>query len=526
MIAAVIRLYHIQNRGLWYWDEGLFIMGARFLRWRIYWLSTEILQFFGFVSQIPPVESYQGYPVFLQKPVHVILLSVFSAFFDNDILAAIHYSIIAGLLTIVLTAELGRMWFNPLTGLLAATWLAIQPAHVHYSRLALHEMDSMALFLVLLLGWSRFPCESDKSLKTAATGFALGFTACLTIGTSYRYLPYVALACLWEFTGFLSIRSTFTRFRLRWLGMLLGVLFCVILLNFCYRLAFYPEFSWSEPASYIEVLRIKFLSDESSFDAKHLWYYIRMFYRFDGLFPTVIWVIALAVLPLRRTYSHLKLASWLLLPLILFSLTTTRVPRTVTGLYPFIALTWASLIDWMTTASIPLKSHRVRATTAIALCVISFGAMFSQLPAIWILKSGYPDVIEWLRKQPDARHFSTMYPVYAVYQGRESVGPVAFTLDEIARDVRNTGIRYLTVDWQKFLRYSRGVYEIEKAVLPVFAVPHDPGAFFASLYENHLPSDVPLLQQDATLQYLKVYDLYQALPALGYRLNLPEISDE
>ncbi len=207
-------------------------------------------------------------------------------------------------------------------------------------------------------------------------------------------------------------------------------------------------------------------------------------------------------------------------------MTTTRVPRTVTGIYPFIAITWGYFMirTWNRLRDNP-RAGRVFWLIPVLILVIA-GSMFFRLPAIWALKSGYPDVVQWLQKQPSQVHLSTMYPVYAVYQGREFVGPVPFSLEEIHREVERTKIRYMTVDWQKFLRYSRGVYEIEKAILPVYAVRHNPGIFFASLYENHLPSDVPNLRQDDTLQYIKVYDLYDALPRLGYPLSFLESDNE
>ncbi|MCD4654060.1 hypothetical protein K8T06_09000, partial [bacterium] len=103
---------------------------------------------------------------------------------------------------------------------------------------------------------------------------------------------------------------------------------------------------------------------------------------------------------------------------------------------------------------------------------------------------------------------------------------VSFTLEDIHKEVERTKIRYLTVDWQKFLRYSRGVLEIEKAVLPVFVAPHNPGVFFATLHENHLPGDIENLRKDPSIAYVKVYDLYEALPATGYSLSFLEKSIE
>ncbi|MBN1879236.1 glycosyltransferase family 39 protein [bacterium] len=525
IIAAYLRFRHVHARGLWYWDEGLFIMGARFVRWRADWIFKGLIHFFDTRFVLPSIAAYQGYPVFLQKPVHVLLLSVFSLFFRNDCDAAISYSICFGLLTILLTAELGRRWFNPAAGLIAALWLAFQPSHVHYSRLALHEMDSMALFLMVMLFHHTNRAQLTSTRAQMGRGCLIGALAILTIGASYRYMPYIVLMLIFEIAATFRSERPCRQSSARWLGISTGALICFLMLNQWYHLAFFPDFTWSEPSSYLDVLKTKFLGDESSFDLDHPFYYFKILTSFDGFLPTVFWSLTITCLLISRSPPDIRLAAWFLVPMTIFSLTTTRVPRTVTGLYPFIALAIGRCTTLSLTRFQPFR-RKVVAWMTIGLLVVSVCVMAIRLPSVWIVSSGYPEMVRWLTRQTDSRHFSTMYPIYAVYQGKEFVYPVPFTMEEIQREVERTRIRYLTVDWQKFLRYSQGVYEIEKAVLPVFAVHHDPGIFFASLYENHLPDDVPMLQEDKTLQYIKVYDLYKALPAMGYRLSFLEDMNE
>ncbi len=308
LTAASIRYNNVQNRGLWYWDEGLFIMGARFLRWQASRWFLLLGRFFDSGLTVPGVESYAGYPVFLQKPVHVVSLAIFCCFQKFNISSAINYSILSSLMTILLTAELGRRWFSPSCGLLAAFWLAFQPSHVHYSRLALHEMDSMAIFLLMLVGSNMLHQRPHSAARQRIIGICVGGLAILSVGASYRYLPYILIFLAFEAgtpTG--KQLAPGTR-RAQWTSMLLGALIAFFLINLSYLMAFYPDFIWSEPSSYLSVLRTKFMGEESSFDLEHPFFYLQMFVMFDGILPTVVWLVALCSIFFGRDHDLL----WLL----------------------------------------------------------------------------------------------------------------------------------------------------------------------------------------------------------------------
>lgn len=515
--AGLVRFRLVDSKGLWYWDEGIFIMGARFIKWRIRFAFLQIQSLFNSSVVIPDIRNYEGYPVFLQKPVHVFMLALFSTLFKNDVSAATDYSIVFGLISIVATAELARRWFSPVTGLLAAAFLAFMPSHVHYSRLALHETDSMAVFLILLLSLQGFKKEPSQSTHIKLPAFTSGFLAVMVVGMSYRYLPYVCLALLMEISRSGCKKPAQAEIE-RWAWMLIGGGVCFLLLNIVYRQAFYPEFWWSEPSSYVSVLKTKFLGGESSFDLDHPLYYLKILLRFDGALPTALWLISLPMLFYRLNRHRLQCLAFILVPLALFSLTTTRVPRTITGIYPFIAMAWGWMLTKMGSfGNTELKRLLYRISTILIVPATLF-PMLIRLPYLWSIKSGYQDVVKWLQTSGDERHFSTMYPVFAVYQGNQAVQPVPPDLETLREAVDQTGIRYLTVDWQKYLRYQSSVYEIERKVLPIAAFDHRPGDFLLSLYENHMPDDVPLLREDPGLRYIKVYDLYAALPEMGYPL--------
>lgn len=516
--AALIRYYQAFNRGLSYWDEGLFIMGARFVRWRTGILFYELQNTIGHHVAPALPGLYRGLPVFLQKPAHVLLLTVWTLPGWNEVMAAVSYSIHWSLVSIGCTAFLGRRWFNASAGLFAALWLSFQPYHVHYSRLALHETDSMALFLLAMLSWSVMH-EKGGFFR----GVCTGALAALALGASYRYLPMIALGM--GFEVFAAVRKNpAPRYWLkRWLSLAVGITGILCLLNASYRILFSPDYLWSQPGSYLDVLKMKFFGGESSFDLEHPFFYLQMMYRFDGIWILTVSLAAAGFLLIVRRKLPGMLFLWILCPLLLFSITRTRVPRTISMTLPF----WALAVGYLLSRLIRERSSArippaVRRTLVVLVIAISAASAVPSLHRIWGLRSGYEDVIQWLNNHANPTHLSTMAPIYAVYQGRRAVRPVPFTPEEILREVETTGVRYLTVDWQKFLRYSRGVYEIEKAVLPVYVAPNNTGTFFASLHENHLPEDIEKLRTDPTLAYVKVYDLHEALRAMGYTVTVPE----
>jgi len=516
ILAAIIRSYHIRKQGLIYWDEGLFIMGARFLHWRssAIWLEMQN-SFHPALGQLSNL--YVGLPVFLQKPVHVILLTIWNLPGWNEVYSAVSFSIFSSLLSILLTAELGRRFFNSSTALFAAAWLAVQPYHVHYSRLAMHEMDSMALFLTTILLWHVMNRKNSFLFAIVTGCFAVA-----ALGASYRYLPYLLLGSMMEIFISLTSKLKLKQILRRWIGIISGAFITLFLLDKCYHVVFSPDYLWSQPDSYIKVLGMKFLGGESSFDIKFPWFYFRMLGNIDGWIPLFVMLAGWFTLIMHKRTNKWILLIFTTVPFILFSLTTTRVPRTITGLLPFFALSVGYMFYRLTTLlkknCSPAKFLSVSIITSIFLLV----CMISHLNNIWKLESGYPEIIDWFKKENVKTHLSTMPPIYAAYQGRTAVKPVPFTIQEIHDEVEKSRIRYLTVDWQKFLRYSSGVLQIEKAVLPVFAVHHNPGSFFPTLHENHLPGDVENLRKDPTIAYVKVYDLYEALPATGYPLSFLE----
>lgn len=490
-------------------------MGARFVRWQSGFAWANIARDLDPLARELLSLQYTGFPVFLQKPAHVLSLAAWSLPGWNETVAAISLSLVCSLVTILLTAELCRHWFDRSTALVAGAWLALQPYHIHYSRLALHEMTSMTMFLVAIY------LRQKTSNRASPVRFALsGAFAMSAIGASYRYLPFVVLFLGWEIIALCWKRQVGIKLSVaRWIATLAGAALVFTILNTAYHVCFAPQFLWSQPASYLAVLKMKFLGGESSFDLEYPFFYINMIRQFDGIAGVIIPVLGIGACLRIRSRHAVKLVTVFLLIFTLFSCTTTRVPRTITGLLPFMAmLASLAIVTGYRNLVTPCRSKTIRRVY----CILVIGVFMLFIPkwnSIWQIRSAYPEIINWLKANNVETFYTTMQPVFAVELGRDAPQPVPSTLAQIQAAVEETGVRYLLVDWQKTLRYEQSIRTIEEACLPVFAMEHNPGLFFATLHENHLPVDVPLLQQDPSLGYVKVYDLYQVLPQLGRPLS-------
>jgi len=514
LLALSIRFYNLQQKGMCYWDEGIFFMGSKFLRWKVSGYLQDLAAVFGFSSELIDPANYEGYPVFLQKPVHILLLFISGLFLGVKPGLVFVHSVIYGAAAVWLTGWICTRIGGLTAGSIAALWLALEPYHVHYSRLGLHETDSMLLFLLGLTSWFG-SLRSPGWCRLLVTGMLL--MACF--GSNYRYGLIIVILLVSDFylnivvsRGFL-----FTFRRLVFIGTGMAVVFLV--LNGLYYVSFHPHYLWSQPATYMELLYRKFaLTREFSFTLDHKMFYLDMMRRFDGWFPTSLLMTSVIFLAIRKGAYNRIIALFFLIQFILFSFMSPHLSRGVTTVLPFGAIAVGFSISEVT----KFMTKRVKLwglfpVVVVILFLLSFGI---KLKPVYAMRSGYSHVFKYLDTHNVSHHLSTMKPIFASYRGRSSVAGPAFDLPDLRRQVMSTGVRYLVVDWQKYLRYPHSVMRIEEAILPVYAIENPAAEFFATLHENHFPEDVEKLRDiDPTLGYIKVYDLYDALPALGFSLE-------
>jgi len=408
---------------------------------------------------------------------------------------------------------LGRRMFGVTAGLGAALWLAFEPYHVHYSRLGLHETDSMFLMIAGVYAW-----QISKKSGERFPLFLCGLLLMLAIGTSYRLFPMFLIVCVYELYGSIKrqtgIGNTITRFFILISGA--GIAYCF--LDSAYRVIFTPHYLWAQPSSYWTILQNKMIS-ETSMDLKYPEFYFQMFRQFDGWIPLLVLSVAILWTILRGDTDRRHVAFLFLIPFVLFGVTSTRLARTITGILP-----WGALAVGITFQDFLkhrfFEGHFRSRTAGTVFWIAILGSMILNVIPLYEIKSGYSDAIKFLKERNVNYHLTTMTPVYAFYLGRHAVDTPQYSLEQLQEQVNQTHARYLSVDWQKYLRYSPAIRKIEETVLPIFAVRNEVVKHFSTLHENHLPQDVEKLRAvDPTLHYIKIYDLYTALPSVGYPID-------
>ena len=493
-------------------------MGARFFKWRCGQLSLELLNTAGWHFQISAPEAYLGYPVFLQKPLHVILLSFTSIVTGFHFWTGAVHSLVYSLGTIVISAIWGKRLFGQIVGLLAGTWLCFQPFHIHYSRLALHEMDAMLLltagFLFWVLSWN----AHRSNLMIFLSAMLLMFS----VAASYRLIPFILLIFVLELLKKLSKGFSFLNILKTVAAFLSGLSIPLLLMEAMYYFSFFPYYLWSQESSYLALLRKKFFSSESSMDLHFLDFYPRMFIRIDGLLPVL--VVGFSILSLLINYGkphrwrRRMLAVLFLLPYILFSLTTTRLTRTPTSLLPIIAVAVGVFIVDSTGY---FKNKTLGIVLMGSVFVLCIGQFILKIPPIYSIQSGYSEVFDFLKRNNQEQCLTTMKPIYAWYLGRDAALDPGKTMEELCDQVRDGKVRYLCMDWQKYVRYWPSFQYIETHAEPVLVIPNPVTNYPATLHENYLPQDFPYLPQlDPTIYSIKIYDLYDILPKVGCWIDI------
>jgi 4-amino-4-deoxy-L-arabinose transferase-like glycosyltransferase len=509
LTAALVRGYRLTGRGLWYWDEGLFLQGARFLRWRF---SGGELSGAGADAWL----EFPGFPLMLWKPFHILLTALATLLFGDQPDALVIMAAVFGVLSVLAVVIVGRQLAGREAGLFAGLLLAVNSYHIAYSRCGLSEASG-GFFVLAAVG---FFLAWGQRLETAAPGragrlvllaAAAGFCYGLAVATAYRNVVFAPLWVIWSAGNAVSLRYRPEGLRRVLVGLFvfgLGVVAVGGAMELCHRWAFAGPFAVYETPSYGLALQSKF-SSESHFDLEHPFHFLGVLAEFEGL-PWVVLAVLGAVLALAwRREALLVPALFAWWPLVMFSLSRERLTRAISPAIPFLCLGIGLLaaLFWRGDGGRKRSLGRVLAVLLLACVVLGK----TTAPGAFYLyrTSGYAEALTWVRAQQagSARHFSTMWPITCALSSKPEA-PRLPTTTEAARPWIQAGYRYLLVDWQQYTMPSAFTVEVKQTLLPVFAVRNWYARAAPVLGENHLPADVPRLpQRDPYLAWILIYDL-------------------
>lgn len=479
------------RRGLFFWDEGLFLMSVRFIHWRI---PQWITQLTGSHHLLLPPDQYPGFPVFIGKPGFVLLLSLLREIVGEwEWLGAACSGIFHAATTMLLLRWGGRR--SLFAGLLAACIYLLSNYSLHYARTGLQETTAAffalsSAFLVL---------EPQDSLIRRRRCFAGGFLLGVGITCSYRLAAFAFFLSLAFLLAAVQRRQSGSGVVVGCSVFAVGAVLPLALMEPVYRILFNPHYANLTQPSYFAFWQFK-LTTETAFDCLDPLYYLRMLSRFEGPLYTVLVCTALAAaLVFRRNRPTALLTA---LSLLFFSLISTRLTRSISMVTPLLALLLA------------FESARLAGSIVhrrIAVAVVILVSCLLHLPVtlqIMNLRSGYRQAVDYAMQDGEENVFSTMMPVMAFLLGRGKAVYPPSDLKEMIEVASHLGIRWLFIDWQKYAWYHPSIEAIESQLLPVSAIPNPYAEFLPILHENYLPQDIPaILDRDATLALIKIYDM-------------------
>jgi len=200
VIALLLRLYGIFDRGVILWDEGAYLMEGRFIAtglkaaaWKLAgaalpWVAEptaeEIRQLVAGIA-----------PGIMGKPGHAGLIALLMLIFGDQLYTPALLSIVCSLLIMYLVYRLGLAYTGPVGALAAVYVLAVSPYHLFYSRVGLAEMD-FALGGLLLL-WLLWRHLQSHDLPSSRAALALGLLVGAVFLLNYRAYILLVLVLFW-----------------------------------------------------------------------------------------------------------------------------------------------------------------------------------------------------------------------------------------------------------------------------------------------------------------------------------------
>jgi mannosyltransferase len=199
VVATLVRVYQLGRLSFWY-DEVVTMRLAR---------AENPAQLFERLFQIDATRA----------PLHPLLLQLWIKLFGPSEAAARSLSVLAGVVTIVLIFEIGRVGFDAATGLWAAWLAALSPLLIVYSR----EARMYALLVMITCVCWRLLLALRRSYGTAkAVAYGLSLTALV-----YTHPLGLLMGVTVALAGLIELRACFGTLK-RWLVVHLGVFFLVL----------------------------------------------------------------------------------------------------------------------------------------------------------------------------------------------------------------------------------------------------------------------------------------------------------
>jgi 4-amino-4-deoxy-L-arabinose transferase-like glycosyltransferase len=535
VIAALLRVYGICDRGVLLWDEGSYLMEGRFIATGV---KAAAWQLAGKLPWITAPESEQlremvaGIaPGIMGKPGHAGLVALFMLIFGDHLYTPALLSIVCSLVIMYLVYRLGLVYLGPVGATVAVYVLAISPYYLFYSRVGLAEMDfALGGLLVVWLLWRHL--ESAELLsKRAAVG--LGVLVGVSFLLNYRVYIVLALALFW--LGVILMRRgaspTVTVSRVAYLGV--GFVIPLLAVEGLYHLGagiaqtvqpgmelrtYFEQLLWLATAHGGEPLTLANVPTYA---------YLLMRWEWPVL---VLLVIGTVVAARRQRMVDWLVLSFFWLPLLQWSLRADGYARLAVLNLPLYAL--LAGLGFQTLLPARLGGTQRALIGAALIILIGAAAAYADLPILQA-KSLHGRALAVTVEGGSAQIIDTNPGVGVVheemYRLEDNIRLPELPHEALKtlRQAREQGAKYLITDMQRFVSGTRlmslsryrhsACHAIETRCRPIWEAPHMQGLFFHYCFEHNWGFRQTLQLYDAyreSSDFIRIYRLDDAIAAL------------
>lgn len=437
MLAAILRLWNLQLRGMQYWDEAKFALEGVRMQAALAWLAHG------------HAHLAAGKAVGTAKPTHALLFGLAYTVFGIHDWVAFGVAAVCSIVAVALTFFLARRLFSVPAALFAAALLAVSEYEVIYARSALSESDATMMFLIATLVWiGTRPAlsigDSYGCLALAAGVFGLSFT------TNYRLSVFIGSIVFLDLFPLL-IHRTFRYLVFRGIIWGVGLLVCPLLWQLAGSVcAHYGVFLFRNeltgiPTSYLSEAAYQIHGGKQSVIRFSPLPYLQWFAVRQGPVDCVLVLIGFAAAAWKRSWPWLVAVVPIVLPYVVYVFAPFIVPRNMEVALPFTSIIAAAgTLEAARLLSLPRV--RLALVTAVALVAISLGAWMS-----WRLtgeRSGFVAAGQYVREHGQKTLLTTSEDMVFYFPGNGNLcmAPAMPLRFSILRWYLRHGYRYAVLE--------------------------------------------------------------------------------
>ena len=540
-LAGFLRFYKLNNKGLFFHDEGAYLLEAEFIVSGIKFLAGNFTKVVN--HEISLDKCFKGSEIDLKgcppttgRIGHDILTALSMFVFQDRTFAGLFVSALFGVLTVILIFFMGRKMFNLRTAFFASLILAVSGYHVFFSRTAYAETDSVFFFILAIYIYylSKISKKRNNFLLIIA-----GLSSGCAVLSNWRWviIPAVFLFCeLFYFKFVRADKKTVItgnpgRIILFFIAFAVPLIGCQLIYHILNSIL--PKSIGLTP--YFDQVFAQMFRSRGSISFKYPFLYFQFIYKLDGPVMLLL-IISGCLLMIKNMIADLKelrlkesickgktlyiggnfLEKYIVIIICLllfvfwnFYSQQVKVPRTIIIIVPLYALIAGWTMDQLFCLIEKRRILRGFGVLGIIL-IISFMFFHSNNKNLY-LNSGYKEAMNFIKNKDNKKHISTFWPISQFYVGKKNAAMHLWGMDNLKR-LYLDGYRYIAFDWMKYL-WPRGyeqIESIEENFKPVFVVDNIIGNNEILLCDLGYSSEfVRKHKNDKDLGLIKIYDLQE-----------------